>query len=133
MCTHLPPSVTSMICSRSKAMKLCPSALCQIALASGPLCRSSLLCRSIIRLFFSGSPCRPRATRMPHMAATEQFHLSSSCGLLSANVDKLTQQQQRALVAVIGLCSPILGDYICTVGHAGFLLTDSVVHLMTDP
>ena len=46
-----------------------PSALCHTELASGPLWRSSLLCLSIMRLFFSRPGSRPRAARMPHMAA----------------------------------------------------------------
>ncbi len=39
---HLPPSVTSMICSLSKQMQFEPSALCHTELASGPLWRSNL-------------------------------------------------------------------------------------------
>jgi len=59
------------ICRRSKLRKdtvsaaLC--ALCHMAVASGPLCLMSLLCRSIIRLSSSGSPLSPRAARMPHI------------------------------------------------------------------
>ena len=56
-----------MICRRSKQYTHSPFELCQMVVESGPLCRSSLVCLAKIRRFSLGLPCKPSATRIPHM------------------------------------------------------------------
>lgn len=68
--THLPPSVGSTMFRRSKEIKARPPwGSSYTPELSGPLWRSNRLARSTRRRFFSASPVRPRAARMPHMLA----------------------------------------------------------------
>lgn len=58
-----------MTFSRSKQIAAEPSAFCQMDVESGPLCRSNLLCFSIMRRFSSRLPRSSSAHRIPHIVS----------------------------------------------------------------